>query len=244
MDNHIDAKTRLAQLKEEEAKLLAELSDQESYKPPIISSPMIQTQFIESQEIAFIDSRLEVVPGIITRVNPDETYDLEVYIPTSKIEMKWTPDRSSFDRIESTKLISQGRPRVRASDPRLVFRKQMVALAEAQRGTEGVLQTHIDTYIPQERKLLVPRFHDFHTSLVGTFFDPSIYNFKVHCFRQEAEIDHQKFPAVSETFPRKKPYYETFAKAYNRYFKEYHLGRSKKGSKWNSVAIQVYLKDS
>lgn len=234
--------------------LLAELAllDQQGVlvdsliKSPALDS--ISSTLRLNQPIAYIDSRLEVVPGIIKTINRDSTYDLEVYIPTPTVALKWQSGNRAFDRVESTELKPQPRLKTRLSDPRWNYRKQQQALTKPQRGEGGIIQTEIDIYSPvsdfdgKPVLLQLPRFHDFHTSLVGTFFDPSIYIFNITCFRNAIEIDGQKFPPVNEKFPRNKPYYEDFHKAYNKYFKEFHQGRSRKGSKWDSVVINAGLK--
>jgi hypothetical protein len=206
--------------------------------PSIISSPALTNPFYLKQPIAFINDKIDVVPGYISQVNRDGTYDLKVLIPRQRASIKFDRQHTSFDRVVSMELVEEDRLKARPNDPTIVFRKQAVALVDAQRGTEGVIQTHIDQYLPSGNTTL-PRFHDFHTSLVGSFFDPSLFFYKVWCWRAELEIQGQKFPAEEAVFPSKKPYFENFGKAFNRFFREYHQGMSKTGSKWNRVEIQV-----
>jgi hypothetical protein len=213
--------------------------------PPAISSPAYEIEPKElsiNSPIAFIHNRIDVVPGIIRNINPDNTYDLEVYIPVSNKKIVFNQEKTSFETVPKIELVSQPRTRARFCDVRTIFRKQMTELTTPQKGTEGIIQTHIDTYLPGTI-VRVPRFHDFHTSLVGTFFDPSLYLFKVFCWRASQTIMGENFPAEQVVFPAKKPYYTEFAKTYNRFFKEYHQGMGKGGNKWNRVEIQVFLRE-
>lgn len=239
-----ELETELASLKATTSlnKALEQAALEEELNKPTILSPTLQPQLQEGQQIAFIHNRIDVVSGVITKLNHD-SYDLEVYIPTTATKVVFNSQRTGFERVTSTTLVAQTRPKARLYDPRTIFKKQMVALSQVQEVDGGGTQTHVDLFIPQPTLLHIPRFHDFHTSLVGTFFDPSPYCFKVLCWRAELELDGQRFPAVTELFPRKKPFYTDFNKAFNRYFKEYHQGMSKSGSKWNRVDIQVFLKD-
>ncbi len=213
--------------------------------PPIIASPAIPNslqKFNLHQPVAFINSRLDVVPGTITKLNSDSTFNLEVFIPTATSSIKFDTSNASFKRKHTTELKSQPRLRCRPADVRTIYQKQSSALAEAQRGTDGIVQTHINSYVPVGT-VHTPKFHDFHTSLVGTFFDPSQFFYHVMCWRPEMEIEGQKFPAETLSFPKSKPYYENFFDAFQRYFKEHYKGMSKSGSKWNRVEIQVSLKE-
>jgi hypothetical protein len=212
----------------------------------IISSPsnsLTTPGFIIDQQIAFVNSKQDVVPGKIISINRDETYDLEIYIPTPTPGLKWNKSRTGFERKQSYELIAHVRPKVRISDPRIRWQKQVTALGMAQSGGgDGISQTHINEYVPHGT-VRIPRFHDFHTSIVGTFFDPSIYLYTIHCWRPEYDIQGQKFPAETKQYPKNSSYFDTFSKAFARYFKEYYKGMSKSGNKWNSVQIQIHLKE-
>lgn len=236
---------RILELEKELAKLRA-LSDvntlidnAKSNLPSIINTPSLTNELVEGQPIAFIYNRQDVVPGVITHINHDNTYDLRVYIPTTLAKIEFDGYKTSFNRTDRIELVEREMLRVRLANPKTIFRKETVALnSPNERGLDGIEQTHVNVYkavgIASQLKL-----HEFHTSLVGTFYDPSPYNYKVHCWRAPIEVQGQQFPAEQEIFPKKKPFYESFDKAFNRYFKEYHQSRSKSGSKWNRVDIQV-----
>jgi hypothetical protein len=240
---------RIKELENELAKLKALsnvntlIDNAKSNLPSIINTPALIDEFKEGQSIAFIHNRQDVVPGIITNINNDNTYNLLVYIPTTQAKIEFDGYKTSFNRTDRIELLEREMLRVRPANPKTIYRKETVALnSPNERGLDGIEQTHVNVYkaVGEASQL---RLHEFHTSLVGTFYDPSIYNYKVHCWRAPIEVQGQQFPAEQELFPKKKPFYESFDKAFNRYFKEYHQSRSKSGSKWNRVDIQVFDKD-
>jgi len=220
-----------------------------------ISSPALEQEYNSNinvgDNVCFIYSRLEVVPATIIKTHAyDNTYDIVAYIPSSVVKLKWKNQKQGLDRVETIDLVERHFPKVRLSDPRMTFRKQMIPLADAQT-VDGRTQTHYDIFSPvlepnttRPRLQQVPRFHEFHTNIVSTIFDPSIYNFNVVCFRGKREIDKNVFSnQVQETYPKKKMVYEIFTKAFDRFYKEYYLGRGKANSKWDSVQIVPTLRE-
>jgi hypothetical protein len=215
-----------------------------SIESSIIHSPMIQPSFVIGQHIAFIDNKIDVVPGRIAKVNNDGTFNLRIYIPLTKSRIKFEQVDMSFSRKEKPELVEQERLRARFADPHTLFRKNIIPLNDPnQRGLDGIVQTHVNVFTPVG---MAPhlRMHEFHTSLIGTFFDPTIYNYRVYCWRAPIEVQGTLFPSEERSFPKAKPFYADFAKAYDRFFEEYHLGRSKSGIKWNRVEIMALEKES
>lgn len=236
------------------AKLEAELAhlrtlhninaDLEKPLPTIINSPALDLQLVEGQQIAFVNDRIDCVSGTIIECNSNGTYDILVYIPRRTRRVVFKPQEATYEVVTRVELVEERRNKVMYCDARTIFEKRTKQLAQPQGGIEGVSQREIDVYVPSDRTLEVPRFHDWHTSIVGRLFDPSIYVYKIACWRAEMEVDGQKFPPEYANFPSKKPYYTEFSKCFNRYFKEYHQGMGKGNSKWNSVQISAILKST
>ncbi len=200
-----------------------------------MSSPVTEqeTVFVEGQAVAFIHSRDDCLPGKVISVNYDDTFDIEVYVPMQVTRLNWTNAARDFKRELTTELVVQPRLRVSPADPCTQFQQIKNEVGSAARET-GEWST-IGTYVATKRKLPVPNMTGWHVSLQGKFFDPTLYYYQVTCWRAPYEVRGQQFPEERLTFPKKKPYYEDYAKCFNRYFREYHQALGK----WNSVVIKA-----
>lgn len=214
-----------------------------------ISSPAINEAplegFREGQEIAFIYNRTDLVSGIITAINPDETFDLMCEIPISSRKINWgsSPGRGDFKVTPQVTL--EARPFLRATpiDPRMQVVKTVTTLAalgleaidDAARGHK---QTSISAWRDSGRRIRIPRLTEFHAPLVGHFFDSSLYYYRITCWRAPINLRGQGIiPEETATFPSNKPYFKSFAKCYKRYVKEYLANLEK----WNRVEMQAIL---
>jgi len=214
--------------------------------PP--ESPLFEV----GQEIAYIYNKEDVVPGVVKAVNDEGdgyfTYDLECFIPSISSRIKWKGSKA-YKRKDSAELQPRSFLRARASDPRSTFIKVAQEIPNPVKGQEGIYQTHTTIFIEAPRKSRVPSMGEFHTSLIGTFFDPSLFFYKVFCWRAERQVEKETFPAETLLFPLPKEgetegIYRDFKKAFSRYFKEYHQGRKRSETKWNKVTIQAFLPPS
>lgn len=211
----------------------------------IISSRLneINQTFEINQNIAFIHNKLDLVSGYITSINPDgETYDLVVFIPRESIALKWSKNNESFKRKKTMQLIEEVRLKARVCDPRVQFRKVDIPLEQPMQVSNGQglsSQVDIRRFIPltdkngNPRLTRIPRLSEFHTNIVGNFFDPQLFYYKIRCFRNEREINKVKFPTETLIFPTSKPFFKTYDKCFARYFKEYHQSRGK----WDQVEV-------
>lgn len=214
----------------------------------IVNSSALPDVLQKGTKVIYIYNRQDAVPAIIESIHRDrEVYDIAALIPNSNVKIEWSADKRAYNRVEKVELVERLFQRVRLDDPRKIFVKTADDLAAPVRGTEGIIQSQVTRFREAGTLLTVPRFHDWHTSIIGTFFDPSMFKFRIRCWRAATRVENQMFPAVEEIFPKNKKqveggdFYLDFAKCFNRYFKEYHLGRSKAGEKWNSVEIQTFL---
>lgn len=208
----------------------------------IISSPQnseipIQvTEFRTGMDIAYIFNKEDLVLGKILKTNPDETFDLQCYIPQPTRKIEWNRAEGDFKVRNSTQLVSREFLKAKPCNPTTVFVKSDRALDRPQIGRgDGVQQTHVTEFIAQGTTR-IPRLGAFHTSIIGKFFDPSLWYYQLRCWRAAIEVRKGQFiPEEHRIFPnpQKQPYYVEFKKAFNRYFSEYHEDRGK----WNRVEL-------
>lgn len=205
-----------------------------------------------NQQIAFCHCKDYAVPGIITQIyNNSNLVDLKVQIPYEKREvtLKGIDVKSQMKYY----LIEQIRPLVKFLDPRTIFVKQEVALANVMRNNEGeIAQSVSDKWVNSGKLDRIPRLDNISTNIIGTYFDPSFFEYKVYCFRGEyvLPITEEKIEAIEVYFPKVKKdndsrVYENYVDCFNRYFKErykrWNEGSGKFG-KWDRVEIRAIEK--
>lgn len=209
---------------------------------PLISSPANSETPIPTQEyrvgmdIAYIYNKEDLVLGNIIKVNHDETFDLQCYVPQPTRKIEWNRAEGDFKVKNSTQLINKEFLKAKPCNPATIFIKADRALDRPITGRgDGVIQTHVTEFI-SGGTTRVPRFGAFHTSIIGKFFDPSLWYYQLRCWRAAIEIRKNQFvPEETKIFPnpQKQPFYTEFKKAFNRYFREYHEDRGK----WNRVEL-------
>lgn len=218
---------------------------------PQVSSPATSVSplpssiepYKEGQEICFIYNRTDVISGIITSINSDETYDLICSVPTSLRKLEWdgTPGRSDYRIVKRLELVATPFLKTSPVDPRMQVIKKITTFAEL--GLEpvderGVRQSSIAGWRDSEKRSRIPRMTEFYVPLIGHFFDASLFYYKIICWRASIQVrGHGVVPEETLTFPKKKPYYTNFRKCFDRYVKEYHANLEK----WNRVEIQAIL---
>ncbi len=210
--------------------------------PATSPSPLVEPSFHEGQEIAFIYNRIDLVSGVIVALNPDDTYDLECNVPIRVREVKFVKGipEVSYKAVLNTLSFLKASP----VDPRMQVIKRVTTLKELgmdeipideERGTK---QTSISMWRDSGRRIRVPRLTDFYAPLVGHFFDPSLFYYRIVCWRASENFRGQGIiPEIHQNFPKSKPYYTSFSKCFSRYFKEYH----KNLGKWNRIEMQAIL---
>lgn len=224
-----------------------------SIPTPLISSPALPLIapthiFSEGQKVAFIYNRLTAVPAIITSCNPDGTYDITATIPKSEPRVKFKNKNQDFKRTITMELTEQSFQNVRVGDPTVIYVKVGIPLDTPQVDeSRGVRQTHIDRYQDSGKRLRTPRFHEFHTNIIGNIFNPSLYCFRVWGWRAEMEVEKGvKIPEESRIWPDTQKGtekgmivggYLPFTKAFQVYFKQFY----QKVGKWNRVELQTFL---
>ena len=215
--------------------------------PAFSPNPIESPSFQQGQEIAFIYNRTDLISGIITQINLDSTFDLECKVPVQvrQVTMERGTPKITF------KTILESRPFLKASpaDPRTIVVKTVTSLSDL--GMESIddparghKQSSISAWRPSidlkgnVRLNRIPRLTEFLAPLVGHFFDSSLFYYRIYCWRASYEIrGGGTIPEETLLFPKKKPFYTSFSKCYNRYLKEYLQNLQK----WNRVEIQAIL---
>ena len=210
--------------------------------PATSPAPIVAPSFVEGQEIAFIYNRTDLISGIITALNPDETFDLECNLP---IRVRRVDFIQGVPKI-NYKTILEARPFLRATpvDPRMQVIKRVTTLKEMGMDDiiideeRGAKQTSISMWRDSGRKVRIPRLTEFYAPLVGHFFDSSLFYYRIICWRAAINLRGQgAIPEVTEIFPKKKPFFTSFSKCFSRFVKEYHSNLEK----WNRVEMQAIL---
>lgn len=184
--------------------------------------------------VAFIASSMVAVPAVIESVNSDATVNLVAQIPRSEVQI----DHVAHQRREGFTLVPTPFKAVMPTDPRAIVVRRAVALLEPMVSNEGqVMQTTTDQWVISGVSRL-PRMHDIYTSLIGRWFDPSLWHYSIYCWKGPyKDIFGHEYPAVEETFPKKKEVYETYEATFKRYFKE----RFSDPSRWDRVEISAVI---
>lgn len=214
---------------------------------PLTSSPAtslssLSDPFKKGQQIAYIYNRTDLVTGIITAINPDSTYDLTCDIPMRLRQVKLL---RGYPQI-TFKTVLDSRPflRVSPADPRMQTVKSVRSLESIGVPLPGpnslIQQSSTMTWVDSGHRARVPRLTEFLAPLVGHFFDPALFFYRITCWRAQVEIRGQgTIPEEIRVFPNpsKKPYYSTFATCFSRYLKEYHENLEK----WDRVTMEAIL---
>lgn len=218
------------------------MPSQPSISSPATSpSPLVES-FKVGQQIAFIYSRTDLVTGIIQSLNHNGTYDLYCNIPMRVRKLKM--DRGNPNIYYETTLDT--RPFLQASpiDPRIQVIKSVKTLEQIGVPLPGlnslIQQSSTMTWVDSGHKQRIPRLTEFLAPLVGHFFDPALFYYKITCWRAPINLRGQGvIPEETRIFPDplKKPYYTSFDKCFSRYVKEYHNNPEK----WNRVLMEVIL---
>ena len=210
--------------------------------PATSPSPIAQPSFVEGQEVAFIYNRTDLISGIITALNPDDTFDLECNVP---VRVRQVDFIQGVPKI-TFKTILETRPFLKATpvDPRMQVIKRTTTLREMGMDDiiideeRGAKQTSISMWRDSGRKVRVPRLTEFYAPLVGHFFDSRLFYYRIVCWRAAINLRGQgAIPEVTEIFPKKKPFFTSFSKCFSRFVKEYHSNLEK----WNRVEMQAIL---
>lgn len=198
-------------------------------------------QFALGMPVAFIYNRTIAVPATITSVNPDgETYDISALIPQAKVKVKFKSNNQDFKRKSTMELVEQTFKNVRIGEPRIIYVKVGIPLDQPQVDeTRGIRQTHIDRFQDSQKRLRSPKFHEFHTNIIGNIFNPEIYLFRVWAWRAEMEVEKGVIIPEENTIWPNTQGYLPYMKAFNRFFKESY----QKVGKWNRVEMQTFLKE-
>lgn len=209
--------------------------------PATSIQPLEPPSFKEGQEIAFIYNRTDLISGIIISINLDGTFDLECQVPIQvrKVKMERGSPKISYETILESRPFLKANP----TDPRMQVIKRVTTFAEL--GLEnvdaperGVKQSSIYAFRDSGRRTRIPKLNDFLAPLVGCFFDSFLFYYRIYCWRAPYEIrGGGQVPEETLLFPKKKPFYTSFSKCYNRYLKEYLQNLQK----WNRVEIQAIL---
>ena len=216
---------------------------------PMISSPSTSPSPIEplsykvGQEVAFIYNRTDLIPGVITSLNPDSTFDLECQIPlrVRKVTfLKGLPDISYQTILQSSPFL-----KATPADPRMQLIKIVTSLQDL--GMEPIedsafkhKQSSISAWRDSGKRSRIPRLTEFLAPLVGHFFDSSLFYYRIYCWRAPIRVRGQgDIPEEIRYFPNptKKPFFTSFSKCFSRYMKEYLENLEK----WNRVEIQAIL---
>lgn len=204
-----------------------------------------------NEVVAFIANSLWIVPAKITRVYPDNKVDLQIINILHEVQRKVTGLGMSrkVEEYESYVQRNSTRLNVREVDPCSIIRKEAVPLDRVQSGG-GLTQTHTDDWV-EVAKSRLPRFQNISTSLVGGWFDPSRWNYRIYCQMYEFEDRElrQKFEAIETTLPSPTDSYDLFEDAFRIWFTEsftednllYQQGIP---HMWDRCEIQAVEKDS
>ncbi len=157
----------------------------------------------EGSTVAYIFNSMWIVPATISRIYPDLRCDLEIQriIPSS---VRKVIGKGTGAKVESSDgFIIQLTPmkNVAPCDPRSIIRRNPVLLERPQSGG-GLSQTHTDVW-EEVGKSRLPKFGSMPTSLVGKFFDPSIWNYKI-CAQMDGfyhKTLQQAFEPIEMNFP-------------------------------------------
>lgn len=216
---------------------------------PAFSSEPIEPSFQQGQEIAFIYNRTDLISGIITQINLDGTFDLSCEVPVQvrKVKMERGSPKISYETV----LESRSFLKATSTDPRTQMVKTVTSFSDLgleniEDSARGHKQSSIHGWRPATdlkgniRLNRIPRLTEFLAPLVGHFFDSSLFYYRIYCWRAPYEIrGGGQVPEETLLYPKKKPFYTSFSKCYNRYLKEYLQNLQK----WNRVEIQAILPD-
>lgn len=216
--------------------------------PATSQAPIVEQSFHKGQSIALILNRTDLIPGIISRVNPDLTFDLECQVPIQVRKMTWKGKPGQSEYTIRPVFDLETRPFLRALpiDPRMQVVKVVTSLQDLGMNTiedkaRGHVQTAISMWRDSGRRNRIPRLTEFYAPLVGRFFDPSLYYYRVNCWRAAMDIRGEgRIPEEYKTFPNQSktpPYYVEFTKCFKRYAKEYLSNLEK----WNRVQMEAIL---
>ena len=189
------------------------------------------------KRIALIYNSLFAVPAMIDSINEDGTVNLTALIPREHVEIDFENNARNvnWELEEATYL------RVIACDPCVVIARRAVKLNEPMIDNEGnTVQSITDQWVVAGRNRM-PRLRDMYTSLIGRWFDPALWNYRVRCWRGPwRDRMGEEHPAVEQFYPKKKEIYTEYAKAFQRFYKENFSNQTK----WHLVEIQPISKTS
>ena len=207
----------------------AQIQEQQAIVTPV---------FEVGQKVAFIFNKEDCLPATIRNPNFNGTYDLVVQTILEETTIDWGANKN-FQRVTKIELKPKVYEKVRLTDPTLIFTRTPQKLSDpVVDPARGLSQTHTDTWQPQKQKLQVPRFDNWHTCHVGCFFDPTKWHYRVRAWRASfRDVGGIIIPEVTEFFPKNKPLYNNYEKAFAKYFKERHQNKGK----WNLVEITALI---